>query len=174
MHGLAVPLKISALLVMSPERRSALLERLEACGIEVLPVSNCEEARRILRERPPLHVVLTDEALPDGTWSSVLQEVWGNEVPAATIVCTRVGDPGLWLHVLARGVYDLLVAPYDNREVRRIIEGAAAESRMCWDSSPVDSPETRSDRNPPCCSNRPPQAMTRFAGTMESMGEETC
>jgi len=130
MHGFAVPLKISALLVMTPDRRSALLERLKACGIEVLPVSDCEEARRILRERPPLQVVLTDEALPDGNWSSVLQEVWRNEVPAATIVCTRVGDPGLWLHVLARGVYDLLVAPYDNGEVRRIIEGAAAESQM--------------------------------------------
>ncbi len=130
MHGLA-PLKISALLVMTPERRSPLLERLQACGVEVLPVAGCGEARQILRQRPSLHVVLTDEALPDGNWSSVLQEVWRNEIPAATIVCTRVGDPGPWLPVLARGVYDLLVAPYDDREVRRIIEGAAAESRVC-------------------------------------------
>jgi len=115
---------------MTPDRRSPLLERLESCGIEVLPASDCEEARQFLRERPAIQVVLTDERLPDGNWSSVLQEVWRNEIPAATIVCTRVGDPGLWLHVLARGVYDLLVAPYDSREVRRIIEGAAATSRM--------------------------------------------
>jgi len=34
-------MKALALLVMPPDRRSPLLPILQACGIEVLPVSNC-------------------------------------------------------------------------------------------------------------------------------------
>ncbi|HYM13313.1 MAG TPA: hypothetical protein VEU62_21420 [Bryobacterales bacterium] len=119
--------KISVLLVMACERRLALVERLQSCGIAVLAVSDCEEARRILRTRPAVPVVLTDEKLPDGSWSKVMEEVWQNELEAETIVCTRAEDPGLWIHVLAQGAYDLLVEPYEGKEVRRIIEAAAAQ-----------------------------------------------
>ncbi len=115
---------------MDAERRLPLIDRLESSGVEVLPVCDFEEARRILRTHPPVQIVLTDEALPDGSWWRVMHEVRENRVNAEIIVCTRVGDPGLWLHVLAHGAYDLLVEPYDKREVRRIIEAAAAESWM--------------------------------------------
>jgi DNA-binding NtrC family response regulator len=125
--GTSMSEKISVLLVMAFDRRLSLVERLESCGIEVLPVSDCAEARRILRTQPAVQVVLTDEKLQDGSWCKVIEEVWQNEVGAETIVCTRAGDPGLWIHVLAHGAYDLLVEPYERKEVWRIIQSAAAQ-----------------------------------------------
>ena len=53
---------------MVRERRLPLLEALEACGFDVLPVCDCSEARRILETEPKVQVVLTDSVLPDGDW----------------------------------------------------------------------------------------------------------
>jgi len=121
-------MKIIVLLVMAGERRRPLLERLGSPEIEVWPVSDCEEAQRVLETRPPVQVVLTDETLSDGNWARVMRHVWENQVEAQTIVCTRLVDPRLWVHVLAHGAYDLLVEPHEKEEVRRIIESAAAEN----------------------------------------------
>ncbi len=120
-------MKPLVLLVMAPDRRTPLLKQLEACGIQVLAARDCSEARRILRAQPGVQVVLTDEALADGDWLSVLDAVSRSGVHAETIVCTRLGDPRLWIHVLVYGAYDLLVEPYNSAEVRRIIESAAAD-----------------------------------------------
>jgi CheY-like chemotaxis protein len=58
--------KITAMLIMAQERRLPLLEALESCGIDVLPVCNCDEGQRMLEIQPQVQVVLTDAALPDG------------------------------------------------------------------------------------------------------------
>jgi hypothetical protein len=60
--------KITAMLIMARERRLPLLEALESCGIDVLPVCDCNEGRRILETEPKVQLVLTDAALPDGDW----------------------------------------------------------------------------------------------------------
>jgi hypothetical protein len=41
--------KITAMLIMTRERRLPLLEALESCSIDVLPVCDCSEARQMLR-----------------------------------------------------------------------------------------------------------------------------
>jgi len=60
--------KIAAMLIMARERRLPLLAALESCGIDVLPVCDCNEGRRMLEIQPQVQVVLTDAALPDGDW----------------------------------------------------------------------------------------------------------
>ena len=52
------------MLLMARERRLPLLAALESCGIDVLPVGDCSEARRMLEIKPQLQVALTDAALP--------------------------------------------------------------------------------------------------------------
>jgi len=121
--------KFVTLLVMPRNRRLTLLEQLENCS-EVLAVCDCNEARRVLWSRLPVQVVLTDTALPDGDWRSVLDNVLQAEKNAEVIVCTRLADVGLWCDALQRGVYDLLVEPYQWEEVQRIVERAAARSYM--------------------------------------------
>jgi len=118
--------KIKAMLVMAPERRLPLLDALESCDIEVLLVGSCREARRMLETQPPVHVVVTDTALPDGDWRRVLEIVTQGSPNVELIVRSRVGDPALWLDVLEQGGYDVLVEPYQRVELRRIVEAAEA------------------------------------------------
>jgi len=40
------------MLVMARERHQPLLDALECCGIEVVPVCDCNEARRMLETQP--------------------------------------------------------------------------------------------------------------------------
>jgi len=120
--------KIRSLLVMDRERRLPLVDALESCGIEVLPVCDCNEARRTLETKPPVQVVITDSALPDGNWRRVLEIVAQECANIEVVVSLRLGDSTLWLDVLEQGGYDVLVEPYQHEEIRRIVEAAVARS----------------------------------------------
>jgi len=115
------------MLVMAPERSLPLVEALERCGIDVLAVCDCSEARQML-ESQPMQVVLTDTALPDGDWRRVLEIVVRVYPNVEVVVCSRLGDHNLWLDVLEQGGYDVLIEPYQHEEVKRIVETAAARS----------------------------------------------
>jgi DNA-binding NtrC family response regulator len=121
---------IKAMLVMAQERRSTLVNALESCGFDVLPVCDCNEARRMLEAQPAVQVVVTDARLHDGDWRRVLEIVARGRRKIEVIVCSRVGDPKLWLDVLEEGGYDVLVEPFEHEEVQRIVEAAAARSYM--------------------------------------------
>jgi DNA-binding NtrC family response regulator len=125
-----VSTKITVLVVMARDRRLPLLLALEECGIDPVPADGRVEARRVLDSRYPIQVVLTDTALPDGTWMDVLDGVTQSGTKAEVVVCARVADAQLWSAVLERGAYDLMIEPYQPEEVRRIIEAAAARSYM--------------------------------------------
>ena len=123
-------MKITAMLIMSRERRPSLLEVLESCGIDVLPVCDCNEARRMLKTQPQVQVVLTDGALPDGDWRRVLEIVAEDHPNVEVVVCSRLGDHRLWIDALEWGAYDLVAEPYQREEIQRIVEAAAARSYM--------------------------------------------
>src|SRR5690349_7309527 len=125
-----MPPKIKAMLVMAPERRLRLLDALESYDIEVLAVCNCNEAHRMLQTHPLVQVVVTDTTLPDGDWRQVLAIVEQGRRKIEVVVCSRLGDPELWLDVLEQGGYDVLVQPYQREEIQRIVEAAAARSYM--------------------------------------------
>ena len=120
--------KINAMLVMAHERRKPLLDLLESCGIEVVPACDCNEARRMLEIQPPVRVVLTDAALPDGDWQAVLELVAQRRANVQVVVCSRLGDHTLLIDVLEQGAYDVLIEPYQGEEIRRVLEAAAARS----------------------------------------------
>jgi DNA-binding NtrC family response regulator len=121
---------IKAMLVMAQERRSTLVNALESCGFDVLPVCDCNEARRMLEAQLAVQVVVTDARLHDGDWRRVFEIVARGRRKIEVIVCSRVGDPKLWLDVLEEGGYDVLVEPFEHEEVQRIVEAAAARSYM--------------------------------------------
>jgi DNA-binding NtrC family response regulator len=122
--------KIKAMLVMARERHLPLLDALESCGIVVLPVCDCNEARRMLESQPAVQVVVTDTALPDGDWRRVLEIVVQGCVNIEVVVSLRLGEHALWMDVLEQGGYDVLIEPYQHEEVQRIVEAAAASSYM--------------------------------------------
>jgi CheY-like chemotaxis protein len=122
-----MPPKIRALLVMARERLP-LLDALESCGIEVVPVCDCNEARRMLETQAHVQVVFTDTALPDGTWRQVLKIVTQVSSNIEVVVCSLFSDCKLWLDVLEEGGYDVLVQPYQRDEIKRIVEAAGARA----------------------------------------------
>ena len=132
-----MPPKIKIVLVMAQERRLPLLDALESCGIEVLPVCNCNEARRML-EAQPVQAVVTDAVLHDGDWRRVLEIVEQGRRRIEVVVCSRLGDPKMWLDVLEEGGYDVLVEPFEHEEVQRIVEAAASRSYMRFSTQPTN------------------------------------
>jgi DNA-binding NtrC family response regulator len=122
--------KIKALLVMARESRLLLLEALESCGIDVMPVCDCREARQALETQAQVQVVLTDAVLRDGDWRAVLAIAAQAPAKVEVIVCPRRGELRRWTGALKEGAYDLLVEPYQPDETLRIVEAAANQNYM--------------------------------------------
>jgi DNA-binding NtrC family response regulator len=113
-----------AMLVMSPERRRSLESNLEVLNVRLLLAGNCQEARILLQNHPPVSVVITDVSLSDGNWCDIFRFLVDNGIHASVVVSASLADERLWSEVLWRGAYDVLVEPFEADEVRRIVEGA--------------------------------------------------
>lgn len=114
----------TALVVMSRERRSPLLDKLEPLTLTVLTAEDCREARALLQTRPPLEIVIIDVSLMDGNWCDIFKFLVDYGISASVVVASEFADERLWSEVLWRGAYDLLVEPYEREEVQRVLEGA--------------------------------------------------
>jgi FixJ family two-component response regulator len=66
-------------------------------------------------------VVLCDEHLPDGSWRDLLAAMEPLHDPPVLIVSSHIADERLWSEVLNLGAFDLLAAPFDSREVLRVV-----------------------------------------------------
>ena len=94
-------------------------------------MDNCQEARALLATCPPVEVIITGVDLPDGSWCDIFDCSVKNNVQASVVVSSALADESLWSEILWRGAYDLLVEPWEDRELRRVVEGAlrAAKAR---------------------------------------------
>jgi hypothetical protein len=108
------------MLVMARQRRASLLDALASCGIELLPVCDCNEARRMPDTQPAAQVVVTDTALPDGDWRRVLEMVVQGRGNIEVVVSLRLSGHTIWTDVLEHGGHEVLVEPYQHGEVQRI------------------------------------------------------
>lgn len=116
--------KTWAVVVMPRERWSQMLAELDSIGVKAWPAETCQEARRLLENRPRVDVVISDLSLADGNWCDVFKHLVDTDIHASLVVTTRQADERLWSEVLWRGAYDLLVEPYEKGHVRRVVEGA--------------------------------------------------
>jgi DNA-binding NtrC family response regulator len=112
------------MVIMPHPQHSRLLEELGALDVETTLVGSCQAARALLEKRPRVDLVISDLSLPDGNWYSVLKHLVESGVPAPMVVAATHADERLWSEVLWRGAYDLLVEPFDHRDIRRVVEGA--------------------------------------------------
>ena len=97
---------------------------LASLNVEILRVVTCQQARQLLRTYPPIDLVTTDVSLADGNWRDVLREVVEARIDVNMLVTKASPDARIWSEALWRGVYDILVEPYEEQEVYRAIEGA--------------------------------------------------
>ena len=98
--------------------------------LEALPVA-LEHARTLAQARAKLlntdyEVVLTESAFPGGTWLDVLHLI--REVPrdVRVVVTDPQADARFWAEALNLGAFDLITQPFDEYEVRRIVQNACA------------------------------------------------
>lgn len=84
-----------------------------------------QRARSKLRQ-DCYQVVLTEAALPDGSWVDALCLAREISPDLAVIVTSRQADAHLWAEALNLGAYDLLVQPFYKPEVARILSNACS------------------------------------------------
>ena len=123
------PSRPKVLLVTDRQRRAPLHDLLRECSIDLLVVHDQIEARRILKNRPPVQVLVTETSLRLEDWVGTFEIL--NLLPEhAQIVsyCQQGAESRQWIAALELGAYDILVEPYEREEVQRVLEGAAARS----------------------------------------------
>jgi DNA-binding NtrC family response regulator len=93
---------------------------------------SCQDAISSLsRSENAVCAIICEERLPDGTWLDVLDSV--ANTPAGSpllIVASRLADAALWGEVLNVGGYDLLAKPFNEAEVRWVLESALADRSL--------------------------------------------
>ena len=112
------------LLVMPKAACRPLLKSLRSLDINVLSVSDCQQARALLRTRPAIELIITQVTLADGNWCDLFKYLVDRSIHAIAVVVSPQADERLWPEILWRGAYDLLVEPYKSDEVIRVVEGA--------------------------------------------------
>ena len=93
-----------------------------------------QQARAQLR-REEYDVLLTEAALPDGSWLDALHLAREYPQELEVIVTDPHADARLWSQALNLGAYDLIAQPFYEPEVRRILYNAC--SRRSPERAPV-------------------------------------
>ena len=98
--------------------------------LHALPGS-VEHARTLAQARAKLlntdfDAVLTDSAFPGGTWLDVLHLAREAPRELRVIVTDPQADARFWAEVLNLGAFDLVTQPFEEHEVRRIVQNACA------------------------------------------------
>lgn len=92
-------------------------------------VDSIERARAKLQQED-YDVILSEAALPDGTWLDALLLARNCAGGLEVIVTAPHADASFWAEALNLGAYDLLVQPFYEPEVRRILSNACSRSAM--------------------------------------------
>jgi len=117
----------SRILFLSGHREDALRlsQMLRALPLALDHVGTVAQARTRLRQAE-YDVILTESALPDGTWLDVLHLTRETPREAEVIVTDPHADARFWAEVLNLGAYDMLAQPFYEPEVRRILYNACS------------------------------------------------
>ena len=111
-------------LVLTADRRTRLLELLDGKGYQLVCAAGFEDACEKLAGSMCYDLLFVDAELEDGRWQNLLECARSFGAVSAAVVCARLGDHQLWAEVLQSGAYDLMIEPYDEKEIARIVEGA--------------------------------------------------
>ncbi|MFB3779020.1 MAG: two-component system response regulator [Bryobacteraceae bacterium] len=82
----------------------------------------------LLREESA-SVVICEDRLTDGDWRAALHLSAQIACPPSFIVASRLADERLWAEVLNAGGFDLLLKPFDKKEVLWVATAAWRQSR---------------------------------------------
>ena len=80
---------------------------------------------RAALKKDSVQLVMSEARLSDGhCWKDLLRELENMSPPPPLIVADRLADEALWAEVLNLGAYDLLITPFDAKEVLHVVNMA--------------------------------------------------
>jgi DNA-binding NtrC family response regulator len=117
----------TGLLFVSPHPQDAdlLSQMLSPLSLHFEHVADFTHAREKFQDCSYV-VVLTEAALPDGTWLDVLALARQARPASQVIVTHPFADGRFWAEALNLGAYDLIPQPFATSEVRRILTNACS------------------------------------------------
>jgi len=117
----------SRILFVSGHRDDArqITQMLHALPVALDHAGSLQHARAQLRQ-DEYDVILTEAALPDGTWRDALRLARECPQDVEVIVTDPHADARLWAEALNIGAYDLIAQPFYEPEVRRILYNACS------------------------------------------------
>jgi two-component system, NtrC family, response regulator PilR len=104
-----------------------LSQMLDALPLDFDHAGSLKLARALLQQAD-YNVVLTEAALPDGSWVDALQLARECPCDPQVIVTDPQADARFWAEALNLGAYDLLAQPFYEPEVRRILYNACTKA----------------------------------------------
>lgn len=117
----------------NPEDHAALQGLADALHWRVWSVTTCWDA---LEQLASDHVaaIFCEAILEDGSWKDVLKLVGTSAGAPPVVVTSRFADAFLWSEVLNMGGYDVLLKPFNARDVTHVLRTislrAAASTQM--------------------------------------------
>jgi DNA-binding NtrC family response regulator len=98
-------------------------------------------------------VLLTELQFPDGGWEDALEMLAGSFPQVALVLAASDADEHLWIRVLERGAFDLIVKPFRAEDLQRILENADAHSRSTESGTTSSAEDPEEDRSRSAGSN---------------------
>jgi two-component system response regulator PilR (NtrC family) len=125
----------SRILFVSGHRDDAreISQMLQPLRMAIDHADSLQQARAQLRQ-DDYDVLLTEAALPDGSWLDALHLARECPQDLQVIVTDLHADARLWSEALNLGAYDLIAQPFYEPEVRRILYNACSR-RTCEPSA---------------------------------------
>lgn len=108
------------LVAAGTKQREDLQPTLSACGVDVIPVRSCGEARRALERYVPVDAIFTSLALADGGFQNLVEMAAQVVGSIPVVLCVPRADGG-WTDLLESGAFGLLVEPYGQEDVQRML-----------------------------------------------------
>ena len=120
---------VFALLVHShPEPFESLKRALWDLSVETFSVETCREARELIPQCKP-RVIFAENALPDGSWLSILSIAEAADVPLSLIVVGAVPNTRSYLSVMERGAFDYVAPPFEHEPLEFVVRSADLGAR---------------------------------------------
>jgi len=111
----------------SVEDRSSLKSILGHLQLDLRFAHTLEEAKAAL-DSSSIDLLISESSFEDGcSWRDFLPELHRVENAPLLVVADSLADEVLWVEVLNLGAYDLLVKPFEARDVLHVVETA----RLC-------------------------------------------
>lgn len=126
------------ILFISGQKQDArrLSRMLNALPLTLDHAVDIRDARLMLRQQS-YQVILTEASLPDGQWQDVLRLAREHSQEPEVIVTDAQADARLWAEALNLGAYDLLIQPFREPEVRRILSNACSRPAVAYQAAAV-------------------------------------